>query len=213
MTEKIKRTIEALEANNMKAFYAKTKDEAREITVSLLKEGETVSCGGSVTLYETGAFDLLKSGAYNFLDRSVEGLTREEINEIYRQTFFADTFLTSANAVTEDGELINVDGNANRVAAVMFGPKSVIVIVGANKIVSDVNEGIKRIKTVAAPLNAKRLNMNTPCAKTGECVCVSGNAGSGCGSKDRICCDYVIMAHQRIKDRIKVIICQEDLGY
>lgn len=213
MTDIIKQTMEALKANNMQPIFAKTKQEAKEIALSFLNKGETVSCGGSVTLAETGIFDALKSGEYNFLDRSKEGLTADDINKIYRDTFFADAYLTSANALTMNGELINVDGNANRVSAILFGPKKVIAVVGANKIVKDVQEGIKRVKQIAAPLNTKRLGKNTPCSKTGVCVGFGGNLADGCHSPDRICCDYVISAYQRLENRIKVIICQEELGY
>ena len=213
MTELVKNTIEALKKNNMEPFYAKTKGEAREIVRSLLNKGETVSCGGSVTLNETGVFEMLRSGEYNFLDRSREGLTAEEVDKIYRDTFSADAYLTSANAVTEKGELINVDGNANRVSAILFGPKKVITVVGVNKLVKDIDEGIKRIKQIAAPLNTKRLNKNTPCAKTGVCIGLGGDLADGCASRDRICCDYVISAYQRVENRIKVIICEENLGY
>ena len=213
MTEQVKKTIEALKANNMEAFFVKTKEEAKALALSLLNKGETLSCGGSVTLTETGIFTALKSGDYNFLDRSVEGLKAEDINKIYRDTFFADTYLTSANALTEKGELINVDGNANRVSAIAFGPKQVIVVVGINKIVKNIEEGIKRVKQIAAPLNTKRLGKNTPCSKTGVCIGLNGDLADGCKSPDRICCDYVISAFQRQKNRIKVIICEENLGY
>lgn len=213
MTEQVKKTMEALKANNMEPFFVKTKEEAKNQAIALLNKGETLSCGGSVTLAQTGIFDALKSGDYNFLDRSLEGLTAEDINKIYRDTFFADTYLTSANALTEKGELINVDGNANRVSAITFGPKQVVVVVGINKIVKNVEEGIKRVKQIAAPLNTKRLGKNTPCSKTGVCIAVNGGIADGCNSPDRICCDYVISAYQRQQNRIKVIICEENLGY
>lgn len=213
MTEIIKQTIEALKANNMEPFYVKTKEEAKELVCSLLTKGETLSCGGSVTLAETGIFDMLKNGDYKFLDRSKEGLTAEDVDKIYRDTFSADTYLTSANAITKNGEIINVDGNANRVSAILFGPRRVIMVVGANKIVENIDEGIKRIKQIAAPLNTKRLGKNTPCSKTGVCVGLNGGLAEGCHSPDRICCDYVISAYQRFPNRIKVIICEETLGY
>ena len=213
MTEQIKKTMEALKKNNMEPFFVKTKEEAKNQAIALLNKGETLSCGGSVTLAETGIFDALKSGDYNFLDRSREGLTAEDINKIYRDTFFADTYLTSANALTTKGELINVDGNANRVSAITFGPKQVIVVVGSNKIAENIQEGIKRVKQIAAPLNTKRLGKNTPCSKTGVCIAVNGDLADGCNSPDRICCHYVISAYQRQKNRIKVIICEETLGY
>ncbi len=213
MDKKTEKTIESLKANNMEVFYADKKEEIPEIVKGLLKKGDVISCGGSMTLAECGVTELMRSGEYVFLDRAVSGLTREDINEIYLKTFSADAFLTSANAVTMDGELINVDGNGNRVAAITFGPKSVICVVGANKIVSDVKEGFKRVKTVAAPKNAVRLNTETPCKTLGHCIYPDGDIATGCKSPDRLCAHYTIEGFQRIKNRIKVIICKEELGY
>ena len=213
MESRIQKTIDNLKANNMEVFYANSKEEIPEIVKGILKENDIISCGGSVTLAECGVTDLMKSGNYRFLDRSEPGLTREDIQEIYRKTFFADAFLTSANAVTEKGELINVDGNGNRVTAICFGPKKVICIVGSNKIVPDVASGFKRVKTVAAPKNAVRLNTQTPCKTLGHCICPDGDIASGCNSPDRICAHYVVNGFQKEKGRINVIICSEPLGY
>lgn len=213
MDQKILKVKKALEQNNMAVHYAEKKEDVTEIVKTLIKKGDTVSCGGSVTLSDTGVDMLLKSGEYNFLDRSAAGLTPEQINDIYAKTFSADAFFCSANAVTESGELVNVDGRSNRVAALLFGPKKVICIVGVNKIVADIPAAFKRIKQVAAPLNTKRLNKNTPCFHTGECVAVNGGIADGCGCDERICANYVISAHQVIRDRINVIICNETLGY
>lgn len=213
MNEKIKKVMSALKENNMNVFYAETKEQIPEIVSSLLKKGDTVSCGGSMTLAQCGVMELLRCGDYNFLDRGAEGLTREDIQEIYRKTFSADAFLTSANAVTEKGELINVDGNANRVAAIAFGPKKIICVVGANKIVADVKEGFKRVKTVAAPKNAVRLGTETPCKTLGHCIFPDGDIATGCKSPDRLCAHYTVNAFQRVKDRINIIICAEALGY
>lgn len=212
MDKRIEKTIENLKKNNMAAYFAETKEDAVKLVEEMLCEGETISCGGSVTLSESGVFAFMQSGRYNFLDRSRAG-SPEEVAEIYRKTFYADTFLTSANAVTEAGELINVDGNCNRIAAITFGPKSVIVVVGVNKLVSDVAAGFKRVKEIAAPLNAKRLGCNTPCAKLGRCIKADEPISAGCDSPERICVNYVVSGRQRIKDRIKVIICNESLGY
>ncbi len=209
----VQKTIENLQKNNIAAYYAETKDEVPRIVKSLLRAGETVSCGGSVTLDECNVLDILRNGDYNFLDRYEDGLTREQIEEIFRKTFFCDSYLTSANAVTEAGELINVDGNSNRIAAISYGPKSVICVVGKNKLVADVSAGFKRVKEVAAPLNAKRLGCNTPCAKSGVCIKADQPPSAGCNSPDRICVNYVISGRQRKKDRIKVVICNENLGY
>ena len=208
----IEKTLENLKKNNMAAYYAETKEDALEIVKGLLKKGETISCGGSETLKECKIRDHMDSGDYNFLDRAKTN-GADEMNELYRKCFFCDTYLTSANAVTEAGELINVDGNCNRIAAILYGPKSVICVVGKNKLVADVPAGFKRVKTVAAPLNTKRLGCNTPCAKSGICIKPDGMPSEGCDSPDRICVNYVVGGKQRIKDRVKVIICNENLGY
>ncbi len=213
MDKKIQRTMDNLKANNMEVFYAQSKEEIPEIVKGILKENDVISCGGSVTLAECGVTDLMKSGNYRFLDRSQPGLTRDDVQEIYRKAFSADAYLTSANAVTENGELVNVDGNGNRVTAICFGPKKVICIVGANKIVPDVVSGFKRVKTVAAPKNAVRLNTSTPCKTLGHCICPDGDMTSGCKSPDRMCAHYVVNGFQREKGRINVIICPEPLGY
>ena len=212
MDKIIEKTLENLRKNNMAAYYAETKQDALDIVKSLLKKGETVSCGGSETLKQSGIRDFMDSGDFNFLDRA-KTKSDEEINELYRKVFFCDAYLTSANAVTEDGELINVDGNCNRIAAITYGPRSVIFVVGKNKIGNDVPQCFKRVKTVAAPLNAKRLGCDTPCAKNGVCIKPDELPAAGCNSPQRICANYVVSGRQRIKDRIKVIICNESLGY
>ena len=156
-------------------------------------------------MFETGIIEHLRIGRYNFLDRYMDGLSRTQIEEIYRKSFFTDTYLTSTNAITEDGELYNVDGNGNRVAAMIYGPKSVIVVAGINKIVKNVDEAVERVRRVAAPANSIRLNKNTPCTKTGYCA--------NCRTDDRICCTYTVFGQQREKNRIKVILVGESLGY
>ena len=214
--EKINSTMEALRKNNMQAYYVENSAKAKELVQSLMEKGSTVTHGGSMTLKQTGINELLKSGDYNYLDRSAEGLTREQVEEIYRKSFFADTYLTSANAVTEKGELYNVDGNSNRVSSILYGPKSVIVVVGVNKIVPDIRAAVERVKKVAAPKNTVRLSCKTPCAATGECISLKqpdSVACDGCKSEGRVCCNYVVSAQQRKKDRIKVIIVGEELGY
>ena len=155
----------------------------------------------------------MRNGAYVFLDRDKEGLSREDINQIYLKSFSCDAYLTSSNAVTQNGELINVDGHGNRVSALIFGPKKVIYILGANKIVEDIKEGFKRVKTVAAPKNAKRLGTDTPCKTLGHCIFPDADMTEGCDSPDRMCAYYAVTAKQRNKDRIKVIITPEHLGY
>lgn len=212
MTEQIRITMEALKKNRMQPFYAETKDEIMPIIKSLIEKGESVAVGGSVTLDQIGAIEEFRNGDYAFIDRYKEGITLEERKKLFRDAFFADNFLMSSNAVTQNGELINVDGNGNRVAALIYGPESVIVVVGANKIVENTAKGFERIRKIAAPKNVKRLGCETHCAVCGECV-GNDNIGSGCFSEKRICCDYVVSSFQRFKDRIKVIICAEELGY
>lgn len=213
---RIDKTMDNLRRNKMEPYFCETSAEARELVKTLIKEGDTISSGGSVTLKQTGIYDIITSGAYNYLDRSREGITPEEIEEVYRKTFCADAFFTSTNALTENGELYNVDGNSNRVAAILYGPKSVIVVCGVNKLVKDINEAAYRVKTKAAPPNTVRLNKGTYCAKAGQCVSLNKEAPElcdGCHSDGRICCNFVICAQQRHINRIKVIIINEELGY
>ncbi len=213
MDKRTEKVISALEKNNMAVFYAESKNDIVEIVKGIVQKGKTVSCGGSETLKECGVSDLLKSGYYNFLDRSAPGITQDGIKEVYAKTFTCDAYFMSANAVTLTGELYNVDGNSNRVSAFIYGPEKVICIVGANKIVEDIPAAIRRVKQIAAPLNVKRLGLDTPCAKTGQCCKIDGGIGSGCDSKDRVCITFTATGFQRKKDRINVIICKDSLGY
>lgn len=203
--QRIKRTMENLQKNNMDAYLVEDEKDLLEKLKSLIKEGDTVSVGGSMTLFETGVIDFLRSGNYDFMDRYKEGLKREEVKDIFRKSFLCDDYITSSNAVTESGELYNVDGNGNRVAAMIYGPDQVIVIIGVNKIVKDLEAAIERVKYNAAPANTKRLNLNTPCTKVGYCV--------DCKTDSRICNDYVLIKRQNVKGRIKVVILNKDLGY
>ncbi len=210
----IKKTMANLEKNNMKPYFVETKEEVVPLIKTLIADGESVSHGGSETLKEIGAIELLKSGNYDYIDRS--GLEGEELRQSYIRAFGCDTYLTSVNAVTENGELYNVDGNSNRVACIVYGPRQVIAVVGINKITADINEAVTRVKTTAAPPNTKRLDCKTPCAATGQCISLNKENPlicDGCESPQRICCNYVISAKQRHKDRIKVIIVNESLGY
>lgn len=212
----IKETIENLKKNNIDAFYVDKKEDVPQLVKSLLKVGDTVSVGGSVTLNECNVLDLLRNGDYNFLDRYKEGLTREDVDKIYRECFFADAYLCSSNAIIKSGELYNVDGNSNRVAAIMFGPKSVIIVAGKNKIVDNFDQAVTRLKKIAAPKNTKRLSCDTYCQIKGECVRSESGCSepfAGCISESRICCSFCISSYQRIKNRIKVIIVGEELGY
>ena len=214
--KRIAKTIRNLEKNNMQACYVESRADAVNKVRELMSEGQTVAVGGSMTLYECGVIDILRSGRYRFLDRYEEGLSRDEVEKIFRESFFVDTYISSTNAITENGELYNVDGNSNRVAAICYGPKSVIIIAGYNKIVSDIDEAVDRVKRTAAPANAVRLSCDTNCSEKGECMSLArGETGMacGCGSPARICCNYVVSGYQRVKDRIKVIIVGEQLGY
>lgn len=205
MDERIRKTMDNLLRNKMKPYFVEHRTELMHIIGELVKNDKLITSGGSMTLKDSGVIEFLQNefgGVY--LDRSA-GKTPEEAGEIMRKAFVSDTFLTSSNAITEDGELYNVDGNGNRVSAMIFGPKQVIVVAGVNKIVKDLAEAKERVEKIAAPKNTVRLNCDTPCAKTGECM--------HCRSSARICCSFVTLAQQRVPDRIKVIIVNEELGY
>ena len=212
MTEQVQKTMDALRRNRMTPYYVETAKDALQKVKELLKEGSVVTHGGSVTLQQCGIIDLLQSGSYRYLDRTAVQNPRE----VYLQTFDADTFLTSSNAITENGELYNVDGNCNRISALCFGPRQVIVIAGINKIVKDMPAAVRRVKEIAAPKNAKRLGCDTYCAKMGQCVALQKEkytAGDGCASLSRICAHSLISAFQRDENRIKVILVGEEIGY
>lgn len=216
MNQQIKRTMEALRKNNMVPYYAQDRYEALQILKSLINEKDLIGLGGSMTLKEIGAISLVLGGGYNVIDRYAHNLTPEERTECLRKALLSDVFLTSSNAVSEKGELINVDGFGNRAAALVYGPKSVIVVVGKNKIVADADAGFKRIKEIAAPKNCQRLNTENYCFFKNECMALSEEsdyAFMGCDSESRICCSYIVQSYQLVKDRIKVIICNENLGY
>ena len=211
----INKTMERLRRNNMAAYYAETKAEVIPIIRRLIKPGETVTHGGSESIKECGLIEMLRTGDYNYIDRSA-AQSPEEAERLMREAYFADTYLGSSNAVTQSGLLYNVDGNSNRVSAYLFGPKQVIRICGYNKIVKDLDEATYRVKEYASPQNTKRLNCDTYCRQNGECLSVGSDASfmcDGCRNEGRICCNYVICARQRHKDRIKVIIVGEKLGY
>lgn len=210
MFEKV---IESLEKNNIRAAYVEDTTQLIDFVKDFIPKGSVVSNGGSVTLAQTGIIDLLRNGDYRFLDRGAEGLTREQIEEIFHKAFNADYYLMSSNAITENGMLYNVDGNSNRVAALMYGPSNVLVIVGKNKIVKDIPAAIERVKTVAAPKNAARLSCSTYCNSAQKCVNADSCDFGGCDSDARICCNYVITSHQRRYGRITVVIVGQELGY
>lgn len=202
---RINTTIESLKKNGINGYLVNNHKELIDKINELTKDGDIVSCGGSITLFETGVIDYLRSGKYKFLDRYVKGLSKDDLKKLYRDTFSADVYFTSTNAITEKGELYNVDGNGNRVAAMLYGPDKVIVIAGINKIVKDIEDAVIRNERISAPANCKRLNRNTPCVKVGHCV--------NCTSEERICSEYTIIKTQRNKDRIHVIFLNEELGY
>ena len=217
MNAVIEKAMKSLERNNMKAYYAENTAQVCEIVKGMLFPGAVITAGGSMSLNESGVWDIISDPEYKFLNRLKPGISEEERLEIFRAAIGCDFFFCSSNAVTENGELINVDGNANRVSSICFGPKKVVMVVGANKIVKDVDEGILRVKKTAAPMNTARLSVDAPCKKLGHCVSLekseSPKMTDGCCGSTRICCDYLISAMQRVKDRINVIICAESLGY
>ena len=212
----MKTVIENLKKNNMEVYTVGARADVVPLLERLLKKGDTVAVGGSKTLDEANVLMLLRNGDYNFLDRYAEGLSRAEIEEIFRKSFFADAYISSANAITEQGEIFNVDGNGNRVAALLFGPERVFVVAGKNKIVKNLDEAVKRVKTTAAPLNTKRLSCDTYCEKKGVCMALNTDAEhmtEGCNGEGRICCDYTVMAYQRKANRVCVILVDEVLGF
>lgn len=197
------RLAKVFEGKAIKFMYFPDREMVVDAVSKLVPDGATVSAGGSLTLIETGVSDLLKSGKYNFLDRdSVSG--NEEKKRIMLSAFEADYYFCSANAITESGEILLLDGNGNRAAAVTFGPDKVILIAGVNKVVSDLDAGIKRIRSIA-PMNAKRLNLHTPCAESGLCT--------DCDSDERICEIYSIIVDSRRRPwRYTIILVGEELG-
>lgn len=196
--------IKGLQKRNMEGYFCETSEEAVKIALSLMPKGSVISWGGSMSISECGLMDAIQDGSYTLIDR-MTAKTPQEKREIYARTVMADYYLMSTNAITMDGELVNIDGFCNRVACLCAGPENVIIIAGMNKVVKDVESGISRIRTKAAPPNTTRLNKNTPCARTGVC----GN----CFSPDCICSQMVITRRSGIPGRIKVILVNEDLGF
>lgn len=190
---------------NIEAFYCDSKEEAAVLAMEFMKEGGTVGMGGTETVKETGLIDIIKeTPSLHFIDRTL-AKTPEEKRAVYLETLGADYFLMSSNAITIDGELINIDGNGNRVACLIYGPENIIIMAGMNKVVDDVESGIQRVGTHAAPPNAARLGLRTPCASIGHC--------SDCHSPDCMCAQIVITRHSKHTGRIKVILIGEELGF
>ena len=197
--------IKNMEKRQIEACYCKTKEEAVAKANSYLTKGSTVSFGGSMTLTESGMMDSLKSNPnITLFDRSL-AKTPVEVKEIYHKALSCDYYFMSSNAITKDGKLVNIDGNGNRVAALIYGPEHIIILAGMNKIAADEAEAIQRVHEQAAPPNCNRLSKNTPCAVTGTCA--------DCQSPDCICCQTVITRRSAVANRIKVILIGEELGY
>ena len=195
------KVIKGLESRNMKGYYASNKEEALKKALELIPEGSSVSMGGAMSAHEIGLVDSLKNGNYNFIDRDAT----EDKRAAMLAAYDADYFLSSANAITEDGIMINIDGNSNRVSAIAQGPKHVVFIVGMNKVCPDVDSAMKRARNVAAPINAQRFGLSTPCAKTGSCM--------DCKSPDTICCQFLMTRFSRHEGRIHVILVNDNLGF
>ena len=200
-----KTTMKNLEKRHFECHYCKTAEEAVTLASELVPSDSTVSFGGSMTLAESGMADALRQrDDITLLDRSKAG-TPEEVKEIYHKSLNADYYFMSSNAITAEGELVNIDGTGNRVGALIYGPEHVIILAGMNKVSPTLEEAVSRIKNVASPLNANRLNRNTPCAATGLCA--------DCLGPDCICSHTVITRRSAPEKRIKVILIGESLGY
>lgn len=204
--EKLAETvIRNLEKRQIAAFYCPSAAEARDMALSFVKEGNSVSFGGSMTLEETGILEALKNrGDIRLIDRA-NARNAQETKQVFRDALSADCYFMSTNALTEGGELVNIDGNGNRLAALIYGPDQVIIVTGLNKVVPTVEDAVRRVRHTATPLNCIRLNRNTPCASTGTCA--------DCLAPDCICNQVVITRRSGNPDRIKVILVGEALGY
>ena len=195
------KTIDGLKSRTMEGFYAASKEEALKIALELIPEGSSISMGGGMSVHEIGLSEALKNGNYDFIDRDAY----EDKRQAMLIAYDADFFLASCNAMTDDGVLVNIDGNSNRVSAIAQGPKQVIFIVGMNKVCSDVDAAMKRARNVAAPMNAQRFGLDTPCSKKGTCF--------NCKSPDTICCQILVTRYSRHAGRIKVILVNDNLGF
>ena len=193
--------IKGLQSRNMSGYYAANKEEALAKALELIPKGATVTMGGGMSVHEIGLTDALKQGDYHFIDRDKEADKRAAMLMAYD----ADVYLAGANAITQDGVMVNIDGNSNRVSAIAQGPKKVIFIVGMNKVCDDVDGAMKRARNVAAPINAQRFGLSTPCTKTGTCM--------NCKSPDTICCQFLITRFSRHPGRIHVILVNDNLGF
>ncbi len=198
------KVIKGLQSRNMDGFYVDTQEEALQKAFDLIPRGSSIGWGGSSSIEEVGLKVVVKTGHYSVYDRD-NCKDPIEKRQVELKIFGSDYFLCSTNAITEDGILVNIDGNANRVAAIAYGPTHVIMIVGMNKVEKDLDAAICRARNEAAPINAQRFDLDTPCKKTGSCA--------NCMSKDTICCQFLVTRFSRQPGRIKVILVGEDLGF
>ena len=196
-----RKVIQGLQSRNMSGYYAESREAALAQALALIPEGATVTMGGATSAHEIGLVAALKAGNYNFIDRDAV----EDKRAAMLMAYDADVFLASVNAMTQDGVLVNIDGNSNRVSAIAQGPKKVVFIVGMNKVCDDVDGAMKRARNVAAPINAQRFGLSTPCASTGACM--------NCKSADTICCQFLITRYSRHPGRIHVILVNDNLGF
>lgn len=193
-----------LPKRNMEGWFFETRQEAVTKALELMPEGSVISWGGSMSISECGLMDAIRERNYTLVDRDL-AVTPQEKRESFARTVMADYYLMSTNAITMNGELVNIDGFGNRVACLCAGPQNVIIIAGMNKVVNSVEAGIERIRTKAAPPNTTRLNKDTPCARTGVC--------GDCFSPDCICSQTVVTRRSGVPGRIKIILVNEDLGF
>lgn len=196
-----KKVIAGLESRNMSGYWAADREEALKIALGLIPEGSTIGMGGAMSAAEIGLTDAVKNGNYKFIDRD----TFADKRAAMLLSYDADVFISGTNAMTEDGILVNIDGNANRVSAIAQGPKKLIIIAGMNKVCKDVDAAMKRARNVAAPINAQRFGLSTPCSKSGTCM--------DCKSPDTICCQFLITRYSRHTGRIHVILVNDNLGF
>ena len=198
------RVVAALNSRNMEAYYVETKEEAVKKALELIPKGSSINMGGATSVKECGLYDAVSNGDYEFYDRD-KVKTPEEKEKIARKAFSSDYFLGSVNAMSEDGVFINIDGNANRVAAYAYGPKHVLLIVGMNKVVKSEEDALHRARNEAAPINAQRFGIDTPCSKNGSCF--------DCKSPQCICCQILTTRFSRVKGRFQIILVDENLGF
>ena len=196
--------VKNLKSRHFDAYYCSTKEEALEKARSLIPAGASVGWGGCVSCQQIGLLDAVRAGEYKALDRD-KCNTPEERDNLMHQCLLADTFLTGANAISLDGQMVNIDGNGNRVAAIIYGPRQVIVVAGMNKVVDTLDAAITRARTVAAPINQQRFGLPNPCTATGSCA--------DCKSETCICNHIVVTRHCRPVGKIKFILVGEDLGF